>query len=138
MCMVCDEPLKPNLICNGYGECMNPNTFQKLFNYDCSNNCVPIKCSNKYCNNWAPRQYIQLSKFRKNVCTNCDVAAMVYDNENKNGTFIYLDVPFSKKNEIKRLGAKFDFRVYKKWFIKSDHRNKDEILSQFKEWKCPY
>ena len=42
-------------------------------------------------------------------------------------------------NEAKMLGAKFDYNgAYKKWCIRSDHRNKDILLSKFKEWKCPY
>lgn len=49
---------------------------------------------------------------------------------------ILLDVPFSQKDYIKSLGAKF-YNKYKKWCIKNDNKNKDIILSIFKEWKCP-
>ena len=44
---------------------------------------------------------------------------------------IYLQVPYASKNEIKKLGGKWDFGK-KKWYIYEDSINKDEVLFIFK------
>ena len=80
------------------------------------------------CKEIGPQWYFDC---RDGLCVNCDMGVEPL-------RIIMLDVPFSEKNNAKRLGAKFVYSPYKKWCIKSNHRNKDEILSQFKEWKCPY
>jgi len=130
ICMDCGYQNKIE-ICNGYGECLDPNTLQKHTNYDCSFNCIPIKCSNTYCKTWLPKLYLG-STYIKNVCRSCDMNA-IFDFPKD---VILLDVPFSQKDYIKSLGAKF-YNKYKKWCIKNDNKNKDIILSIFKEWKCP-
>ena len=43
---------------------------------------------------------------------------------------IYVPVPFERKDEIKVLGGKWDFRK-KKWYINSDNENKTQILDMF-------
>lgn len=43
---------------------------------------------------------------------------------------IYLKVPFSRKEEVKGLGAKWDV-CKKKWYILDDNENKEELLEQF-------
>lgn len=43
---------------------------------------------------------------------------------------IFLNVPFAQKEQIKKLGGKWDGRK-KKWFIYENNSNKDEILSTF-------
>jgi replication factor C subunit 1 len=45
---------------------------------------------------------------------------------------IYLEVPFSKKDEVKLLGGKWDAPL-KKWFILDNNKNMEEILSKFKK-----
>ena len=43
---------------------------------------------------------------------------------------IYLDVPFSKKEEIKKLGGKWDSEQ-KKWYIFDNNEDKEYILDNF-------
>jgi ribonuclease HI len=43
---------------------------------------------------------------------------------------IYLDVPFSKKEEIKKMGGRWDM-VLKKWYIFNDNEDKEYILDNF-------
>jgi len=45
-------------------------------------------------------------------------------------TKVYLNVPYSRKDEVKKLGGKWD-KNKKKWFIYENNEYKDEILSQF-------
>jgi ribonuclease HI len=44
---------------------------------------------------------------------------------------LYLDVPFSKKNEIKTFGGRWDSGK-KQWFIFHNNKEKTKILSKFK------
>jgi len=50
--------------------------------------------------------------------------------ESSSNNKIYLNVPFSKKEEIKQLGGRWDASK-KKWFIHDTNRQKDYILSIF-------
>ena len=43
---------------------------------------------------------------------------------------IYLNVPFIEKDEIKKLGGKWD-RNKKKWFVYNDNKNIEKILTSF-------
>lgn len=43
---------------------------------------------------------------------------------------IYLDVPFSVKDECKKLGGLWDARS-KKWYVYSDHPHKEELVNKF-------
>jgi len=45
-------------------------------------------------------------------------------------TKVYLNVPYSRKDEVKKLGGKWD-KNKKKWFIYENNENKEDILSQF-------
>jgi ribonuclease HI len=45
---------------------------------------------------------------------------------------IYLKVPFSRKEEVKGLGAKWDAGK-KKWYILDDNENKGELVEQFSQ-----
>ena len=47
---------------------------------------------------------------------------------------IYLDVPFSKKEEIKKLCGKWD-REQKKWYIFNDNEDKEYIFDNFKHFQ---
>jgi ribonuclease HI len=47
---------------------------------------------------------------------------------------IYLDVPFSKKEEIKKLCGKWDSEQ-KKWYIFNDNEDKEYILDNFKHFQ---
>ena len=102
--------------------------YSKNPDYQCLFNCYPRRCKKYNCKEIGPQWYFDC---RDGLCVNCDMGVEPL-------RIIMLDVPFSEKNNAKRLGAKFVYSPYKKWCIKSNHRNKDEILSQFKEWKCPY
>ena len=43
---------------------------------------------------------------------------------------IYLNIPFSRKEEIKKLGGKWD-KSKKKWFIYENNKNKEKIIENF-------
>ena len=45
--------------------------------------------------------------------------------------FVYLNVPFAKKEEAKSLGAKWDGER-KKWYMEKDSKRLAEALSKFK------
>lgn len=45
---------------------------------------------------------------------------------------IYLNVPFVKKDEVKKEGAKWDASK-KKWYILENHPKKDELLSKYQK-----
>lgn len=126
---LCDKCIEQNT-CKGFGECLlqiDNNKYKKNVDFQCLYNCKPIKCQTKYCDCIAPAQYFNC---RSGICVNCDMGIEPL-------RIIMLDVPFSKKNEVKRFGAKYDY-CYKKWYIWSNNKNKDTILSNFKEWICPY
>ena len=126
---LCEECIEKNK-CKGYGECLYQTNigYSKNPDYQCLFNCYPRRCKKYNCKEIGPQWYFDC---RDGLCVNCDMGVEPL-------RIIMLDVPFSEKNNAKRLGAKFVYSPYKKWCIKSNHRNKDEILSQFKEWKCPY
>ena len=44
---------------------------------------------------------------------------------------IYVEVPYSEKDEIKKYGGKFNGQV-KKWYIRSDSSNKNIVLNSWK------
>lgn len=48
---------------------------------------------------------------------------------------IYVDVPYSDREEAKRMGMCFDFDGHRKWMMWNTNRNKDKILSKYKELK---
>ncbi len=126
----CDECIK-NYTCNGYGECLlqtnYENNYIKNKDFICSYNCKPKKCDTLYCNNIRPQWVLNCTS---GICHNCDMGIEPLRH-------IFLIVPFSQKNEVKRYGAKF-CNYYKKWFIMSDNKNKDHLLKKFKEWICNY
>ena len=129
---LCDKCIETN-VCKGLGHCLlqtnDLNTYIKNKDFKCSYNCKPNKCPIKYCDCMSPQWYFDC---HSGMCANCAMGIEPL-------RYIYLDVPYSKKNEVKSLGAKFNFNgPYKKWFIKSDNKNKDIIMSKFKEWRCPY
>jgi len=45
---------------------------------------------------------------------------------------VYLNVPFVKKDEVKKEGAKWDISK-KKWYILENHPKKDELLSKYQK-----
>lgn len=129
---LCDKCIETN-VCKGFGHCLlqtnDLNSYIKNKDFKCSYNCKPNKCPIKYCDCMSPQWYFDC---HSGMCANCAMGIEPL-------RYIYLDVPYSKKNEVKSLGAKFNFNgPYKKWFIKSDNKNKDIIMSKFKEWICPY
>ena len=58
------------------------------------------------------------------ICKQCDVELFSSNN-------IYLSVSFSEKDDVKKLGGKFDVKN-KKWFIHNSHKNVDIILQKYK------
>lgn len=136
---LCDKCVEKN-VCKGDGMCLHQeydkydNEFYiKNKDWKCSFNCIPIKCPTQYCKNISPKC---LFDCWGGVCIDCDMGIEPVKEIEPIKT-IYLDVPFSQNNEIKSLGAKFDFTQLK-WSIKNNSIYKNFILSKFKEWKCPY
>jgi len=58
------------------------------------------------------------------------LANMAIDLNNCPYEKLYLDVPFAKKEEIKKLGGMWDAKK-KKWFIYDNNKNKGEILDNY-------
>jgi hypothetical protein len=66
---------------------------------------------------------METNKMNKNICKTCDIELCV-------GEKMYLSVPFTQKDEVKKLGANWDTK-YKKWFINKNHKNIDVILQKW-------
>ena len=116
--------------CKGYGECLiqySENKYIKDKKFKCSHYCKTIICPTKYCNNMGPQWYFDCNS---GMCRDCAMGIEPV-------RYIYLNIPYSKKNEVKQLGARF-CGLYKKWFIRSNNKNRNIILSKFTEWICPY
>jgi hypothetical protein len=118
---LCEKCIEKNVCC-GDGTCLvqcDDMIYRKNNLIKCSYNCSIKKCPNKYCNKTAPEYYFNC---HWGTCANCAM----------DGYRIYLYVPYSLKDYVKSMGAKFDGK-YKKWFIKSHNDNRDLLLSKFKE-----
>jgi len=48
----------------------------------------------------------------------------------ESNTKLYLNVPFARKEEAKRLGAMWDAEN-KKWYMKENNKNKMELIEKF-------
>ena len=70
-----------------------------------------------------PLCVMETNRVNINICKQCDIELCV-------GEKMYLSVPFSEKDEIKKLGANWDTK-YKKWFINKNHKNIDVILQKW-------
>lgn len=88
----------------------------------CPDNCILMSTICKVC-----KTVERIPKFvltvRNGMCANCSVDKYIV---------IYIDVPYSRKDEAKSLGAMWSASV-KKWYIQKDAQNKTLILSKFKE-----
>ena len=93
--------------CSGCG--YNPNT-EYITCERCNSNNTPL-C------------VMETNTININICKNCDIDLFSSGN-------IYLYVPFNEKDEVKKLGAKWDMK-YKKWFINKNDKNIDII---FQKW----
>lgn len=68
-------------------------------------------------------------KLASDACTQMD---KITNNEDcEQNTFIYLKVPYERKEEIKKMGGRWN-PLMKKWGISAKHPDKDLILSKFK------
>jgi len=83
----------------------------------CAESCELIQCSSCY----KPFPKILLDCYGKK-CMSCDMSLCM---------FHYLNVPFSRKEEAKTMGAKWDSNR-KKWYIEKDNKNYKEVIVQFK------
>ena len=124
---LCDECIELHK-CKGWGMCFlqGDNGYYKDPNVVCLNNCTLktcIRCKHKGI------ELIFNTNVDKNICKSCDIDT--YNN-------LYLVVPYSQKDIAKGYGAKFDYQFYKKWYIKTDNKDKDEILKKFKKLNDPY
>ena len=129
---LCDKCIELHK-CKGWGMCFvqGPNGFYykdyKRPNVVCLNNCKLKTCLR--CKKLGPECLFD-TNVDKNVCKTCDM--------NSFRDIIYLVVPYSQKDIAKGYGAKFDYEFYKKWYIKTDNKDKDEILKKFKKLTNPY
>jgi len=99
-------------------------------NENCENGCdvdyiegdkeVIAKCPK--CSKNVPQTVLDCNE---GLCMNC--AVQCYSN-------VYLDVSYTRKDEAKDLGAKWDGNV-KKWYISGDSPNVTRLLQKFKEVK---
>jgi len=141
--------------CEHYG-----NLWVKKFNTNNQTKVVNVGClSCKYnlnkehsncgiCKKITPLWVIQTNKMKDNICKNCDTELFSYNNINKKNEIkessskfdsygnklIFLNVEFNEKDEIKRLGARFDIN-YKKWYITENNKNIGIILQKWKEYR---
>jgi uncharacterized protein YkuJ len=125
---LCDECIEQQK-CKGRGMCFShriDGTYYKYPNMVCENNCELKNCVR--CKKKEP-QWLFYTNYDENICKSCDINT--FDN-------IYLVVPYSQKDIAKKYGAKFDYEYYKKWYIKTDNEDKDEILTKFKKLNRPY
>lgn len=126
---LCDKCIERNT-CNGFGECLLQTDYENKYiknnDYLCIYNCKPKNCPTKYCDAIMPQWVLNC---HGGTCINC---AIGYEPIK----IILLDVPFDRKNEAKKLGAKWQPYPYKKWVINSNHINRDILLSLFNEYKC--
>lgn len=81
-----------------------------------------IKC--EMCNSNDTPLWVMETNININICKNCDIYLFSSDN-------IYLNVSYKLKDEVKKLGAKWDNK-YKKWFINKNNKNIDMILQKWK------
>jgi hypothetical protein len=84
--------------------------------------CELVSCLR--CNEYKPRWLLNLNPVDNRICKYCYIDYY---------KAIYLDVKYSDKDVIKSYGGLFD-PLYKKWYIDSDNRNSNYILSKWKKW----
>jgi len=121
-CMDCENKVFTN--CKGDGSCFNNENIKDIY-VTCNYDCKLITCNR--CNNFSPK-FIHNTNVYKNVCKSCDIE--IFQN-------IYLNVPYSSKDDVKKYGAKFDGNC-KKWYISNCNLRKDEILLKYKHIENPY
>ena len=106
-----------------YGNCFRQgNAHDVYIQKKCPDNCKLIACPK--CHKKHPKWILD---HKGGVCLSCDV-----DNYIANNHHTFIDVSFSKKEEAKSLGARWD-PLRKKWYIQKDAKNKAFILTKFKE-----
>jgi hypothetical protein len=89
----------------------------------CTQSCMLIKCLK--CPKFFPKIFLDCygGVCKKESCSSYeDVLAKYF--------FVYLNVPFAKKEEAKALGAKWDSEK-KKWYIEKDSKQLSVALSKF-------
>lgn len=119
--------------CDGSGLCLrkvSQPSFHGEVNYssvNCKFNCVPLQClrCKKYIPEW-------LSNSHNGRCSLC---ARSYASSKKSNTFkklkkIYLAVPFTKKDNAKSLGARWDPEK-KLWYSLEDNENLEVLETLF-------
>lgn len=75
------------------------------------------------CNSLAPLWVMETNKVSIHVCKACDIHLFSSGD-------IYLHVPFSGKDEAKKLGANWD-SIHRKWFVNKYNTNIDIILEKW-------
>jgi uncharacterized protein YkuJ len=126
---LCDECIEVHK-CKGWGMCFVQGGASGIYYKDpnvvCLNDCKLKTCLR--CKQKKPKCLFNISG-DSNICVFCD--SFTYNH-------IYLVVPYSQKDIAKGYGAQFDYECYKKWYITTDNKDKDEILKKFKKLNSPY
>ncbi len=108
---------KPSCEGQCFIQCEN-GTFHISHRMPCTSDCKLVQCLK--CPNKFPKILLNC---RGGWCPSC-YGIVSY-------TSTYIDVPFARKEEAKKMGAKWD-TDRKKWYIDKDHINHKELLSRFK------
>lgn len=114
---LCDECKEKN-VCPGNGSCLMQTNFGygKNRDFQCSFNCQPQHCESKYCNEMLPQHLLDIWR---GCCMTCDM----YGEPGRPAGTIYLDVPYSEKDNAKRMGARWSKR-YKLWYVNTAWKNR--------------
>lgn len=126
---LCEECKEKN-ICEGKGMCLmqtnNTHNYAKNRDIQCNFNCKLIKCQGEYCKEQHPQWYFDC---HNGLCLSCD---MGFEPERP----VYLDVPYNRKEQAKRLGARWS-KHYRMWYVYNTWECSCKVLENFDE-KNPY
>lgn len=93
------------------------------FRFQCDRNVFNNKACKckicKRCGNKCPEWVMQTNKVNSTICKSCDIE--MYNR-------YYLSVPYSEKEEAKKLGAEWD-KIEKKWYV-----DRSRELEPFSRW----
>ena len=143
---VCDDCRKS--ACDGCGWCwmeVGDCTYRKDPSVYCIHNCRLQSC---------PSCGVSITQFllysHRGTCMTCAIVgppnsrqgqAMLHRSTScrvkpteRTNARVYLNVPFSQKDDAKQLGCRFD-PLHKKWYIHDD-RNNDTLVAKYGTWVC--
>jgi hypothetical protein len=114
-----EVPKKVVAGCDGNGFCwVQDGSCTYIQKEKCPHNCKLEPC--KSCGYMIPKKLLQI---HNNKCMTCSIDSV---------GFIFLEVAFSRKDEVKVMGGKWN-TVKKKWYIDRWAKNREEVLKKFKQ-----